>query len=201
MNVRLQYNTIFTAGIFYGGQLRMNNYQVRLSLITIAPDGEDHNVALERIKFFIHNQLASSVLINGADHEQCQRLISAGVRITNLPEDPIDQIVGIMLYCKLNAIIEDRMAVHEIEIASELGDHIVYFHCDDEAQGPLVDAGWWNNSDTSHCDLTNLESKTVDIQQIMSWKDLNLDWEADQVDIVSQDNKVLFADFARDETR
>lgn len=201
MNVRLQYTTVFTAGIFYSGQLRMNNYQVRLSLITLAPDGEDHNTALERIKFFIHNQLASSVFINAADQEQCQRLISAGVRITNLPEDPIDQIVGIMLYCKLNAIMDDRMAVVEIEIASDLGDNIVYLHCDDEAQGPLADAGWWNNNDTAHCDLTNLESKVVDIQQIMAWKDLNLAWENDTVNNNDQDNKVLFADFTRDETR
>ena len=106
-----------------------------------------------------------------------------------------------MLYCKLNAIMEDVMAVHEIEISSDLGDNIVYLHCDDEAQGPLADAGWWNNSDTAHCDLTNIESKVVDIQQIMSWKDLNLSWEEVELPSDGQDNTVLFADFSRDETR
>jgi hypothetical protein len=201
MNVRLSYNTGFTAGIFYDGQLRMNNYRIKLNIVTISHDGEDHNVALDRIKFFIHNQLAHSVFINSANTEQCQRLVEAGVRITNLPEEPIDQIIGIMLYCKLNALVEDRFVAHEIEIASELGDYITYFHNDEENLGPLEDAGWWNESDTAHCDLKNLDSKIVDIQKIVSWKDLNLAWEQDQPTDIDIDNTVLFADFSRDDTR
>jgi hypothetical protein len=202
MNVRLQYDTAFTAGIFYSGQLMMNNYRLKLDIITMSTEVDDHNIALDRIKFFIHNQLAHSVFINSADIERCQRLISAGIKITNLPEEPVDQIIGIMLYCKLNAIVDDCLAVHQIKISSELGDNIVYFHSDDESLGPLETPGWHNAKDTAHCDLSKLDLKVVDIQQMISWKDLGLNWKIDQAaDNNSKDNTVLFADFTKDETR
>jgi hypothetical protein len=203
MNVRLQYDTVFTAGIFYGGQLMMNNYRLKLDIITISSEVDDHNIALDRMKFFIHNQLSHSVFINSADTDRCQKLISAGIKITNLPEEPVDQIIGIMLYCKLNAMVDDCLAVHQITISSELGDNIAYFHCDDESLGPLETPGWYTNNDTSHCDLANFEIKVVDIQQRLSWKDLGLSWKINQAteDNNSKDNTVLFADFTKDETR
>lgn len=202
MNVRLQYTTGFTAGIFYANELRMNNYHIRLSLTTITEDGNDHNVALDRVKYFIHNQLAHSVFINGTDSEHCQSLSAAGVRITNLPDEPVDQIVGIMLYCKLNAVMEDRMVITEIEFSSDLGDNVVYLHNSEEAQGPFVDTGWWNESDTSHCDISIDQSKVVTINQGDSWRGAGLNWSDETVTTVfNSDNKVLFADFAKDETK
>jgi hypothetical protein len=202
MNVRLQYETGFTAGIFYSGQMMMNNYRLSLDIITVSSEVDDHNIALDRIKFFIHNQLSHSVFINSSDTDRCQKLISAGLKITNLPEEPVDQIVGMMLYCKLNAIVDDCLAVYQIKISSELGDNIVYFHSDDESLGPLENPGWYNVNDTSHCDLTNLDLKVVDIQQRLSWKDLGLSWKTNQVkDNSNKDNTVLFADFTKDETR
>jgi len=154
MNVRLRYSTVFTAGIFYDGQMRMNNYQVKLHLTTNSEEGEDHNIALDRIKYFLHNQLNSTVFINSANLDQCRVLAAAGINITTLPEDPLDQVIGIMLYCKLNAILESRMIINEIEICSELGENIVYLHNDQDAQGPFADTGWWQEPEAVHCDLT-----------------------------------------------
>jgi hypothetical protein len=34
-----------------------------------------------------------------------------GINVTTLPEEPVDQIIGMMLYYKLNAIMEGRMIV------------------------------------------------------------------------------------------
>jgi hypothetical protein len=137
MNVRLRYSTVFTAGIFYDDQMRMNNYQVKLHITTNSEEGEDHNIALDRIKYFLHNQLNSTVFINSAEAEQCRLFAAAGINMTTLPEDPLDQVIGIMLYCKLNAILENRMIIDEIEICSELGENIVYLHNDQDARGPL----------------------------------------------------------------
>jgi hypothetical protein len=164
---------------------------------------DDHNIALDRIKFFIHNQLAHSVFINSADVDRCQRLISAGIKITNLPEEPVDQIIGIMLYCKLNAILENRMIIDEIEICSELGENIVYLHNDQDAQGPFAEQGWWSESDFVHCDLSLLDTdKTVALHHIGdSWRELGLNWNDSVIININNDNKVVFADFAKDETK
>jgi hypothetical protein len=203
MNVRLRYSTVFTAGIFYADQMRMNNYQVKLHLTTNSEEGDDHNIALDRIKYLIHNQLNSTVFINSAEAEQCRLFASAGINVTTLPEDPLDQVIGIMLYCKLNAILESRMIVNDVEICSELGENIVYLHNDQDAQGPFADAGWWSESDAVHCDLTLFDNeKTVALHHIgAGWRDLGLNWDESVIININNDNKVVFADFAKDETK
>ena len=203
MNVRLRYSTVFTAGIFYDDQMRMNNYQVKLHLVTNSEEGDDHNIALDRIKYFLHNQLNSTVFINSAETDQCRAFASAGIKMTTLPEDPLDQVIGIMLYCKLNAILEDRMIIDEIEICSELGENIVYLHNNQDAQGPFADVGWWQQSDAVHCDLTLWDNeKTVALHHIgSSWRDLGLHWDESVIININNDNKVVFADFAKDETK
>jgi hypothetical protein len=204
MNVRLKYSVAFTAGVFYNNQMRMNNYRVVLDLVTIS-DGsnDDHNIALERIKYFIHNQLDSTIFINRAYESQCQQYMSAGLNVTTLPEEPVDQVIGIMLYSKLNAIMEDRMIVTHIEVSSEMGDNISYMHSDDEHLGPFDSTGWWAESDVVHCDSALIDhSKVVALAQSACWRELNLQWEdTDIVTDVADDNKVLFADFKKDETR
>jgi hypothetical protein len=203
MNVRLQYPTTFTAGIFYAGELRMNNYRVNLHLITGEVTGDEHNIALDRIKYFLHNQINSSVFVNRENLSSCQSLTAAGIRVTPIPEEPVDQVIGIMLYCKLNAIMEQRMIITEIELSSELGDSIVYLHNDLENMGPIEDAGWWHDPEPTHVD-----SAVVDIDNVVplnyntSWKELGLAW--DNIVVVrpdDTDNKVVFADFSKDDTR
>lgn len=203
MNVRLRYSTVFTAGIFYADQMRMNNYQVKLHLVTNSEEGDDHNIALDRIKYFLHNQLNSTVFINSAESDQCRAFASAGIKITTLPEEPLDQVIGIMLYCKLNAVLEDRMIIDEIEICSELGENIVYLHNAQDAQGPFANTGWWNEPDSSHCDLTLFDNeKTVPLHHVgASWRDVGLNWDESVIIDINNDNKVVFADFAKDETK
>jgi len=203
MNVRLRYNTKITAGVFFADQLYMNNYQINLSMITASEDSDDHNVALDRIKYFLHSQLKNTIFINRENNQQCQALANAGLKITTLPEEPIDQVIGIMLYCKLNAILEDRLIIAEVEISSELGDNIVYFHCEEEAQGPFESVGWWKESDAVHCDLKLFDNeKIVALHRIgAGWRDLGLHWEDSEIIDINDDNKVVFADFAKDETK
>ena len=204
MNVRLQYPTTFTAGIFYAGEMRMNNYRVNLHLTTGVATGDEHNIALDRIKYFLHNQITSSVFVNRENLSSCQSLTSAGIRITTVPEEPVDQVIGIMLYCKLNAIMEQRMVITEIELASELGDSIVYMHNDLENMGPIEDSGWWHDPEP-----TLVDSAVIDVDNIVplnfntSWKELGLAWDTE--DVVNRpdevDNKVVFADFSKDDSR
>jgi hypothetical protein len=181
----------------------MNNYQVKLHLVTNSEEGDDHNIALDRIKYFLHNQLNSTVFINSAETDQCRAFSATGIKVTTLPEDPLDQVIGIMLYCKLNAILENRMIIEEIEICSELGENIVYLHNNQDAQGPFADAGWWTEPDVVHCDLTLVNNeKTVALHHVgAGWRELGLNWDESIIINVNDDNKVVFADFAKDETK
>lgn len=201
MNVRIQYHTQFSAGVHYDGQMIINHYKVTLNLTTISADAEDHNTALERVKYFIHYQLSNSIFISDEHSEQCQQYLTAGLKICTLPEEPVDQVIGIMLQSKLNAVMEDRMIVTQTEISSSIGDNIVYLHSDEEPLGPFESVGWWQESDATYFDANLVDQeKVVTVNTNSTWRELGLNWNEDD-SIIPGDDKVVFADFGKDETR
>jgi hypothetical protein len=142
--------------------------------------------------------MESTIFINGADREQCQQLVDAGLNITTLPGEPVDQLVGLMLYYKLNAITETRMAIVETELSSTLGENMAYLHSENEITDDVDSPDWWRSADLVHCDSELLDlDKVVVIHQTSIWRDLDLAWP--EVDgIVSESgNTVVFADFKR----
>ena len=132
MNVRLRYNITFTAAPWFDGELLMTNYTLALNFLTQTLDPQDQNIALERVKYFLLNELHSTVFINQADVERAEAFSDVGLNVTTLPEEPVDQVVCIMLFHKLNAIMEGRMKITELVMSSEAGDSIEYFHNENE---------------------------------------------------------------------
>ena len=202
MNVRLQYPFKFTAGVWYDGQMKMNNYDVRLWLLTNSIDPDSHNIALERIRYFIHGRLDSSILISSEHAEQVKQLHATGLRITTMPSEPVDQIIGIMLYSKLSAIVEDRMIIGEVEISSDLGGGVVYMHNEEENLGPLEQVGWWHNADLTQCDSDLVgEEKVMSIAKNTIWRELELNWTDESAESSDTGNTIIFTDFNRNETK
>lgn len=201
MNVRLQYTAPFTAGVFWNGQMLMNNYIAKFYMLTNTTDSETQNIAYERLKYFVYSELNSTIFISTEYTDQCQQFLSAGLKITTLPAEPVDQLLGIMLYCKLNAIMEDHMIINEVEVSSDLGDGMGYLHAADENLGPFEDPGWWHDKDLVHCgiDLTNSD-KVLDINTCNAWRELGLNWPNANV-TPPEDNTVVFADFKSNETK
>lgn len=201
MNVRLQYPFKFTAGIWYDGQLKMNNYDVRLWLLTNSTDPDSHNIALERVRYFIHGRLDSSILISSEHEEQVKQLYATGLRITTLPADPVDQIIGIMLYSKLSAIVEDRMLIGEVEISSDLGGGVVYMHNEEENLGPLEQVGWWHDADLTQCHSELIgEEKVMSLAKSTIWRELELNWP-DAEPKEDTGNTIIFTDFNRNDSK
>ena len=185
----------FTAGIYYADHLRMNNYHLTLWMTTTTKNPEDQNTAFERIKYFVYTQLDSTVFINAAQQEQCQRFVDAGVNITTMPADPVDQIIGIMLYFKLNAIVEGRMDIVETELSSSLGENITYLHSDFEDSLGFEQPAWWTTADLVHSDLLPADGdKVVSLSQNTAWRDLELTWSETNLE-GDTGNVVVFANF------
>lgn len=201
MNVRLQYPATFTAGVIYHGALRMNTYTARIWMTTATEEPVDHTVAYERMRYMFDQILDSSVFIDHTDTDRCRALIDAGVNIITLPAEPVDQIIGLMLYSKLNAIMQDRMIVHDIEVSSALGEGMVYLHSDEETVGPFAEDGWWNDPDPLCCHRAMLHTNNVmTMTSAPSWRDLELSWKDDR-DSADTGNTIVFADFNRNESK
>jgi len=198
MNVRLQYTMNFTAGVHYHQQMIMNNYTLKMFMITNTPVAENNNIAFERLKYFI-TELDSTVFVNSEDQTACQRYLDAGIKITTLPADPVDQIIGVMLFHKLNAIMEERIIMVETELSSLLGDNMIYIHSDNETADNLVIPDWWTAADLVHCDTDLIDNdKILAMHQAGAWRELDLAWP--DTNESNQTGNIVFADFKRDET-
>jgi hypothetical protein len=185
----------FTAGIYYDDEMRMNHYTLVVNMTTNSIDAVSHNVAFERLKFFVYNNLDSSIFIDASNTEKCQQFATAGLKITTMPGEPVDQLVGLMLYYKLNAIMEDRIIVDETEISSMLGENMTYLHSDNENTDIEYTPEWWLTSDTVHSDLAWIDvDKIVNMHTNNQWRELDLSWPESETSTATG-NIVVFADF------
>ena len=198
MNVRLQYDLDFLAGVYYEDQLQMNRYTVSLNLLTNSKDSASTNIALDRAKAFVHGALESTVFINQVNIERAEFMQMIGINVTTLPQEPVDQIVGMMLYYKLNAVMEQRMTVTGLDIASSLGDNVWYQHDEDDQAGPFAEDGWWYRPSMQHETVAH-DPDPGNIVKVVStgWYELNLEWPENTAPV--SDNTVVFANFPKNE--
>ena len=158
------------------------------------------NIAMERLKCFVYWELENAVFIDQDDQEQAEMLQLLGINIVTLPDEPIDQIIGIMLFTKLNAIMQDRLSITRLDISSILGDSVWYQHEEDDPLGPFTNEGWWHSSNPQHHDL-DVEPAQQNIVKVNPnpWLEYQLLWPEEQVE--QSGNTVVFADFSRHENK
>ena len=197
MNVRLQYDLDFMAGIYYDDTLQLNQYTVSLNLVTRTTDAAQSNIAMDRLKCFVLSELENTVFIHQQQQEKAEMMSMLGINVTTLPEEPVDQIVGMMLYCKLNAIMEGRMVITSVDIQSTLGDQVWYLHDDEDAPGPFAVDGWWSLPSVQHETLElDPVSKNVVKVTTTGWHEYGLEWPEETKHTA---NTVVFANFPRNE--
>jgi hypothetical protein len=194
MNVRLHYTTDFSAGVYYNQRLFINSYTVNIELLTQTEEREAINIAMDRLKAFIEIELAHTIFIQDTQVDEIIIMDDLGFNLTTMPEVPLDQIVGLMLYCKLNAIMEDRMIVTSLDISSVAGDRVWYLHEEDEPIGPFANEGWWNDPGPNHCPDV-ITTDNVFKVSVGSWSERGLAWEEDTHD----NNTVVYANFGQNE--
>lgn len=196
MNVRLQYNLEFLGSIYLDNCLQLNSYQVNLNMITNTRDHAKTNIAMERLRCFVSSELANAVFINQNQQDVAEVMQMLGMNMVTLPEEPLDQIVGMMLYYKLNAIMENVMIVTSLDICSSLGDDVWYLHDEEDSPGPFANNGWWHDATVQHDNLNLIdpESKIVEVRP-NAWTEYGLLWPEE----AKKDHAVVYATFQKNE--
>ena len=146
MNVKIGYTTPLTAGVWWDDHLIMANYTITFKLITVTDNVKDSNTALDRLKYMIEEVFTDGVFINHKETEQIKRLKAAGIQTIILPEEPVDQIVGMMLYSKIGAVMEGQVDIRSVLVSSNIGDDVIYEHDLTESVAPFNEPGWWLDS-------------------------------------------------------
>jgi hypothetical protein len=192
MSARLGYELNFLGGVYFLDHLSVNSYTVSLELETLTTDAEQINIALSRMNHFVYYELGDTVFINQDQNDHTNVLTNIGVNVTELPYDPVDQIIGIMLYCKLNAIMEDRVRVTKVSISSILGGDIKYLFEDGYSTWPFNIDGWWHHSSTQHnyVDVSNLPENVIKVSED-SWAEHDLSWPTDNIDSTNDAAQII----------
>ena len=197
MNVRLQYDFDFLGAIMFEGRLQLNSYSVSLSLLTQTNDAASTNIAMERMRAFVMVELENAVFIGPSEHEKAELMTMMGMNVVTLPEEPVDQVIGLMLYCKLNAVMEGRMTVTALDLQSSLGDSVLYQHDEDDAVGPFVQDGWWHRPTCQHSNIEMESAENVVKVSTAGWHEYGLEWPEEHTE--NNGNTVVFANFQRNE--
>lgn len=207
MNVRLSYNIDFLAMVYLpmstSGALKVNHYYTKIDFLTMSDFDVNINIAVERSKIFLQEELANTIFINREYLDEIEKLKSLNASITDLPDEPLDQIIGLALYCKLNAIMEQHVMVTDLSLSSDLGDQIWFHHSHDENLGPMNEHGWWMESDIRHCGLDQApQQDNVTVIKSHSWNKYDMAWSekssTGEEPKTESDGNTVYIDFRKD---
>lgn len=196
MNARLRHQRSFLAAQWSSSDedydLLINSYQLNLSFLTHSEDNHEINVAIQRVLYLIDQEFNHTVFVDQQNQEMVQALEFMGANVTTMPGEPGDQLIGIMLWCKFTAVMQDRVELIELEISSDLGQHVTYLHDHTESLGPFDQTGWWHDHSPWHSDLSIQPS---DLAQIKPdpWHELDLAWTQESV----KHSSIVYADFGK----
>lgn len=196
MTARIQREFSFNAGMFFDNEFYMNSYQISASFNVEATSIIEQNIALQRAKYFFSETIDSVIFIKDTDTDRIEKLNDMGLKACPLPEEPYDQIIGIIIFTKLSAILEEKLVLTDIQIASDMCDGVSYLHSMEENLGPFIVKGWWNenNPNVSTTIKQTKGKKVVKLnKKIQTWEELSMGFNQEKPQVNC--SEVLFASF------
>jgi hypothetical protein len=201
MNVKIRTVVSFIAGIYYNERLHMANYMLQLEMTTNTASTYNHNIALDRIHFFISEIVNSSIIISSNHLKEIRDYAKAGLNVIELPMEPFDQAINLALMQKFNAICEQNVIVTETDITGSLSDGVSYQTNLTDPTGEFSKNGWWNDPELNWYDrniLNNNKESIVRLDKRLTWQEVHMEWEEDKKPIdPKKDNTVVVGKFKK----
>ena len=198
MTARIQRSFDLQMGVHFTGVFYMNIYDIDLHFNVETENIREQNIALERIKFYLSECLENSIFISDQEDDAIEKYMSANLKVSVLPEEPYDQIVGIMLMTKLNAITEGRLVITDVSIYSRMSDGVSCMHSIDDNMGPFILKDWWSENNTKINDYkySSKNKKILKLTKLVEWSDVFLNWDNVEEPII-QDiaNEIVYVNF------
>lgn len=181
MSTTIQRDFTFQTGVYYEGTFLINAYDIDLTMLVETDSIREQNVAMDRIKYFLHECLETSIFVEATEKKVIEKYIAADLKVCTLPEEPYDQIITLMLLTKLNAITEGRLLITDIVLSSQLSDGVkfIYDYESVNAANPFKN-GWWMESNANINDLIKTQNKKDKIVKLVKtpseWMIAGLEW-------------------------
>ncbi len=194
MTARIHKTFELLTGLHFNGRYYVNKYDFDLTMNVESESITEQNIALDRIKYYLHECLQDCVFVNQSDTDSIEKYMAADMNVSTLPEDPYDQVVGVMLMVKLNSITEGRLVITDLTIESNMSDGVSCLHSIEENIGPFNDKGWWNDVSQRINDYSPKNKKIVKLSKLKNdWQEVFLDWE--EKGKFGKDAEIIFTSF------
>lgn len=176
MSTKIQKDFTFLSSIHFENKFLLNFYEMVALMSVEVDDVYEQNIAIERMNYFLTNQIEDSLFINEKDTEALEKYKAAGMKTIVIPDDPYDQIIGHVLINKCNAIMEGRIIVEEIIFGSKLSNLIKFNISCDETDDKFIGNHWWNDPNLS-VKPKKKKDKIVKLFDQQNWETLELTWK------------------------
>lgn len=167
------------AAVHFNGKYMVNFYEMGASMTINTLDAPDQNTAVERITHFIGTVIEDCIFVCDKEKDAIDKYTKAGMRVCAIPEEPYDQIVGLILMNKCNAIMENRIVMTDIVFGSKLSNLIRFELSNETAEAEFSGDQWWNLPTTCIVSKKKKE-KIVNLfdHKCDDWAELELTWKS-----------------------
>jgi hypothetical protein len=178
MNTRIERDFCFQTGLHFEDKFHIGIYDVTLSMLVETESIKEQNIAMDRIIHFLHEIIQNSVLVNSTDHDIIEKYQTAGLNVCELPGEPYDQILAMILLLKLNSIAEERLKITDLVIGSSLSEGVRFNIVSEVAESTFSGKYWWNSPCLA---MNSLDYETGDHIKVIKlftddWVNLGLSW-------------------------
>jgi len=145
----LIWRTRFTNAIYLQNKLWPNDTEVSLHMTPVTNNAQEQHLAFDKIKYVFAKTLQNSLFVQSTE-EQYNKFSNLDNCIVDFFDKPIDQIVGICLLSKLNAMTDEFLKINVVEIESWQGENLRFVISENSPEYDLlkdckIEKPWWNN--------------------------------------------------------
>lgn len=177
MDVRISKTFTVATGLHLEGNFLVNVYEFDISMLVYTDNMHEQNVAISRMDYFIEHCLEDSVIVNSECVDAIQKYQDAGMKVCMTPEEPYCQVVAIVVLQKLNAIMEGRIRVTDIDFGSGISSGVRFQLVSEMAEAMVSVKGWWNKHDMAIVDPIKTKDNIVRLCDPKSWDRMGLSWK------------------------
>ncbi len=146
MNIKIAKDFTFLAAIHFENRFMVNLYEMNAKMEVQTEDGRQQNVAIERMNYFLSNYIEDCIFVHDVEKDAIEKYTAAGLKVCTIPQEPFDQIVGMILLNKCNAIMEGRIILTDIVFGSKLSNLIKFDIEYEIAKLEYPGKYWYNDS-------------------------------------------------------
>jgi hypothetical protein len=190
----LSWSTSWDSVLAYEEQILPNTYHLTINFDIVTDNGDEQNIAFERMKYFIDRVLHDSIFSSIDDEKNPFFMENFKQKLVTFPMPPQDLAIVSALFAKFRTIVDGRMDIISLELSSTQGDNVRINYDEEFAEdGNILNSHellkaaestpWWYRNDSGSADFFKLDPESNQIMfvtDVTGWEGTDLQWPEEE---------------------